>query len=174
MARKNDTLKPDLFADPFGERAQVMTRKGLKLLGARFQFESNSPELLHLVDSAYANLPPHRLSGVAPLLNVRLMLGPSEPRRHGGVEPPPLSMLSGSGFLGGATGSSNFVVVSPAQRSALVVVSQQMLRFPYHTRYEFIEFAVFSLASRCQGLVSLHAACVGLAGRGVLLVGPRG
>jgi hypothetical protein len=49
-----------------------------------------------------------------------------------------------------------------------------MLRFPYHTRYEFIEFAVFTLASRCQGLVSLHAACIGKAGHGVLLMGPTG
>jgi hypothetical protein len=44
----------------------------------------------------------------------------------------------------------------------------------YHTRYELIEFAVFSLASRSQGLVSLHAACVGRAGRGILLVGSSG
>ena len=49
-----------------------------------------------------------------------------------------------------------------------------MLRFPYHTRYEFIEFAVFTLAARSQGLVSLHAACVGQAGRGILLMGASG
>jgi hypothetical protein len=83
-------------------------------------------------------------------------------------------MLSGCGFLGGATNSSNFVVVSPSQRAALVVVSRELIRFPYHTRYEYIEFAVFTLASRSQRLVSLHAACVGRAGRGVLLMGPSG
>src|SRR5258708_36266490 len=49
-----------------------------------------------------------------------------------------------------------------------------MLRFPYHTRYEVIEFAVFTLASRAQRLVPLHAACVGLDGRGILLMGPSG
>jgi hypothetical protein len=49
-----------------------------------------------------------------------------------------------------------------------------MLRFPYHTRYELIEFAVFSLAQRVQGLISLHAACVGLGERGVLMMGPSG
>jgi len=54
------------------------------------------------------------------------------------------------------------------------MLSQKMLRFPYHTRYEYIEFAVFTLASRCQGLVSLHAACVGRGGRGILLMGPSG
>ena len=49
-----------------------------------------------------------------------------------------------------------------------------MLRFPYHTRYELIEFAVFTLAARTQRLASLHAACIGQRGRAVLLIGPSG
>jgi hypothetical protein len=175
MARKNATTVPDLFDDPFGERTRMITRQHIQVLGGRFQFESNSPQLLRLVDSAYLGLPRHRLAAVAPRLKVRLLLGPREqPRRRTRSEPPPLSMLSAPGCVGGATESSNFVVLSATERSALVVVSRQMLRFPYHTRYEFIEFAVFSLASRSQGLVSLHAACVGRAGRGILLMGPSG
>jgi hypothetical protein len=83
-------------------------------------------------------------------------------------------MLSGAGLLGCATVSSNVVVLSPREGAALVVVSPQMLRFPYHTRYELIEFAVFTLATRAQRLVPLHAACVGLGGRGILLMGPSG
>jgi len=175
MTRKADTMAPDLSADPFEERSQIIAHDHFQLLGGRFQFESNSPQLLRLVDSAYLGLPKHRLSAVAPRLKVRLLLSASEqPRPRRRSEPPPLSMLSGTGYLGGATESSNFVVLSPSERSALIVLSRQMLRFPYHTRYEFIEFAVFTLASRCQGLVSLHAACVGQAGRGILLMGPSG
>ena len=175
MRRKNGTMIPDLLADPFGERSPMVAREHIQLLGGRFQFESNSPQLLRLVDLAYTGLPRHHLSAIAPHLTVRLLLCPSEqPRPRRRSEPPPLSMLSVPGCLGGATDSSNFVVLSPAERTALVVLARQMLRFPYHTRYEFIEFAVFTLASRCQGLVSLHAACVGRAGRGVLLMGPSG
>src|SRR6266403_3373982 len=175
MTRKTETMVPDLFADPFEERSQIIAHDHFQLLGGRFQFESNSPQLLRLVDSAYLGLPKHRLSAVAPRLKVRLLLSASEqPRPRRRSEPPPLSMLSGTGYLGGATESSNFVVLSPSERSALIVLSRQMLRFPYHTRYEFIEFAVFTLASRCQELVSLHAACVGQAGRGILLMGPSG
>jgi hypothetical protein len=173
MTRKDDTIVPDLLADPFGERSKMVAREPLQLLGARFQFESNSPKLLRLVDSAYAGLPQHRLSAVAPRLRVRLLLRSREQSRRRS-EPPALSMLSGAGFLGGATDSANFVIVSPSQRTALVAISPQMLQFPYHTRYEYIEFAVFTLASRSQGLVSLHAACVGRAGRGILLMGPSG
>ena len=175
MMRRPDTMVPDLFADPFEERSQIFAHGPFQLLGGRFQFESNSPQLLRLVDSAYLGLPRHRLSTIPPHLRVRLSLSPGaqpRPRRHG--EPPPLSMLSGAGYLGGATESSSFVVLSPSERTALVALSRQMLRFPYHARYEFIEFAVFTLAARSQGLVSLHAACVGQAGRGILLMGPSG
>jgi hypothetical protein len=175
MTRKTDTMNPDLFADPFGERSKILARQHFQLLGARIQFESNSPRLLRLVDSTYLGLPPHRLSAAAPRLTVRLMLSPAEqPRGRRRSEPAPLSMLSGPGHLVGATDSSNFVVLSPQTRTALVALSRQMLKFPYHTRYEFIEFAVFTLASRCQGLVSLHGACIGKAGRGILLMGSSG
>jgi hypothetical protein len=175
MTRKNPRIIPDLYADPFGERTPTL-RERLQLLGARFEFQSNSRQLLHLVESAYGGLPRHRLSDAAePRLRVRLQLmsgGPQPSRRR--LEPPPLNMISGAGFLGGATHGSSFVILSPQERSALVGVSPQMLRFPYHTRYELIEFAVFSLAQRVQRLVSLHAACVGLGGRGVLMMGPSG
>jgi hypothetical protein len=83
-------------------------------------------------------------------------------------------MISGAGLLGAAMEASTFMVVSPEERGALVAVAPWLLRFPYHTRYELIEFAVFTLAARAQGLVALHGACVGHAGRGVLLLGPSG
>jgi hypothetical protein len=175
MTRKNDTMIPDQYADPFGERSPAMLRKHLQLLGGRIQFESNSAELLRLVDAAYANLPRHRLSATVPQLRIRLsLMSGGQPRQRRRSEPPALEMLSGAGFLGGATDSSNFVVLSPQERAALVAVSPQMLKFPYHTRYELIEFAVFTLAARSQKLASLHAACVGRNGRGILLMGPSG
>jgi hypothetical protein len=53
-------------------------------------------------------------------------------------------------------------------------MSPDMLRFPYHARYEMLEFAVYVLASRVQQLVPLHAACIGRGGRGILLLGSSG
>src|SRR5260370_18894607 len=95
MTRKPDTTVPDLFADPFGERSQMIAREHIQLLGGRFQFESNSPQLLRLVDSAYLGLPRHRLSAVPPRMSVRLLLSPGEqPRARRHSDPPPLSMLS--------------------------------------------------------------------------------
>jgi hypothetical protein len=181
MITKNHGMAPDIESDPFGERIETSVRKGLQLMGGRFDFESNSPELLRLVDAAYAGLPRHRFSSGSPHFRVRLLLTPRAAAPAAGdrparpeLQPPPISMIQGAGFLGSATESSTFVVLSPAERTALVSVSQAMLRFPYHVRYELIEFAVFTLACRAQRLVPLHAACVGLHGRGILLMGPSG
>jgi hypothetical protein len=182
MTSEKRSVDLDSESDPFGERSPTLISKRLQLLGGRIQFDSNSRELLRLVDFAYAGLPRHRLSTKAPDLRIRLLL--TSPRLENESvrgqrvfsrqQPPPLGLLHGAGLLGGATESSNFVVLSPREHAALVIVSPQMLRFPYHTRYELIEFAVFTLAARAQRLVPLHAACIGQGGRGILLMGPSG
>ena len=168
----------DLFHDPFRERLPAQLSRSVHLLGARFRFESNSRELLRLALSAFERLPRHQLSDTVPQMCVRLLLKDEEPARAGArgkrSAPPPLAMFSGAGLLGGAADPSNLVVISPREHSALVVLSPRMLRFPYHTRYELIEFAVYTLAARAQGLLPLHAACVGRNGRGVLLMGESG
>ena len=171
MARPR-SIAPDLFADPFGERV-FLPKKRLRILGAGFEFESDCQELMRLVELAYDRLPRHRVASPPPRLRVRLICIP----RATGVkhsEPPPLVMRSGAGFLVGATGASDFVTVSAEQGSAMVAVSAPQLQFPYHTRYELIEFAVFTLAARTQGLIPLHGACVSQKGRGALLVGGSG
>jgi hypothetical protein len=158
--------------DPFLEQAPRLKRGPLQLLGGRFQFESNSEALLRIVDEAYAGLPAHRLSTAVPRMTVGLHLTSREPRDQ--REPAPLRLLASGEFLGAATPRSNFVAINVADRSALVTVAAQMLRFPYHLRYELLEFAVFTLATRVQGLVPLHAACVGKGGRALLLMGDSG
>ena len=165
-------MLPDLQSDPFGERS-VLLRKAVRLLGANFRFDSNSAELMRLVDWAYKGLPRHRLPGPGHELRVSLRLTPDAHRRRP-AEPPPIAMLSGSGLLGGAAAGSNLVTVAPHENASLVAVSSDMLRYPYHARYELLEFAVFTLAARAQRLVSLHAACVGHRGSGLILIGPTG
>lgn len=163
----------DIPADPFHERALPVFCTRMHLLGADFEFECASAELRRLVHWAYAGLPRHKLPGVAPRIRVKIALAPRTRRRAQG-DPLRIEMLSGAGMLCGTTSSSDFAVLSPDHRSALVVVSREMLRFPYHTRYELIEFAVFTLAARAQGLMPLHGACVGHDGRGLLLFGDSG
>src|SRR5581483_5100530 len=112
-------------------------------------------------------------SATIPRLKVRLTLAPhARKASSGGI--PRIEMFSGADFLGAATSSSNGVVLCAAQRAGLILVSRDLLRSSYHVRYELIEFAVFTLATRVLGLAGLHAACVGRGGRGLLLMGASG
>lgn len=161
---------PRQIADPFGERAPLALQRGFTLLGAAVEFRSNSAELLDLADAAYRGLPAHDLGGPALQVELRLVEGGCE----FSTEPPAARMLGGAGLLGAAMDESNVVLVNAAAGCAVVQMSRALLAWPYHARYELIEFAVFSLACRAQGLVPLHAGCVGWGGVGALIVGESG
>jgi hypothetical protein len=159
--------------DPFGEHTSLRFNLRQRLLGANVHFSSNSRALLRLVEHAYAGLPAHRFEHKAPDLRVTLQLSPPV-AQISRTEPAPLRLLQGSGLLAASTAASDYAVLSPRDRAALVVISEHMSRSSYHARYELIEFAVYTLAARSQELVPLHAACVGIDGRGVLLMGGSG
>lgn len=159
------------LTDPFNERSR-RAALGACLLGGRFEFQTESPELHRLVEWAYARLPQHRSGARAPRFLITLRL--DEARGRPGNETPPVEMLSAGGLLAGVTPGSAFAVMAPDCRSAIINVSRRALRSRHHIRYELIEFAVFTLASRALSLVPLHAGCVGARGRGLLLVGDSG
>lgn len=163
----------DPGADPFGERSSTFFSLNKQILGGPFRFDSDSEALLELVDTAYGALPEHRLPLNCPELHIELRLAARRVTADA-AEPPPVMTQAGAGLLCGVIDSSNYAIVAPAQYRALVVASEDMLASPYHLRYELIEFAVFMLAARARGLVSLHGACVGRHGRGVLLLGASG
>ncbi len=169
----NRSLPPPVqLADPFGEHGRSGRRLPLQLLGGRFVFESQDPRLLQLVRWAYSGLPAHRFSTAVPAFHVRLVMAPAP--ESGSWREPRQTLLAGAGMLCAATTWSSSVIMSPGERTALLVITEEMLKFPYLVRYELIEFAVCTLAARAQGLVPLHAACVGLGGWGLLLVGDSG
>lgn len=159
--------------DPFNERSPRIFRKRLHVLGGMFEFESSSRRLLQLVDSAYSGLQRHRLSSAAPRFYLKLQLAPGA-GFAASSEPPAMRMNSGAGLLCGAMDAANFAIVCPEARTGLVSCSRELLRFPYRARYELLEFAVFTLASRAQGLAPLHAGCIGSNGNGALLIGDSG
>ena len=162
---------PATVADPFGEHTSRGFGLQRKVLGGRFHFASDNDALLRLVEAAYGGLPACELPGAQDFhVELRLLSTRTRYRR----EPPPVHHQAGAGFLCGVMDEFNYTVLDPRSRRALVVASQAMLRRPYHLRYELIEFAVFTLATRGMGLVPLHGACVGHAGRGVLLLGDSG
>ncbi|WP_279412970.1 serine kinase [Luteimonas sp. 8-5] len=146
-------------------------------MGAHFRFRSDSKALLDVVDMAYAGLPAHLFAREGPELEVELRLLPGDVDVGDTLvaeEPPSVRTRLGERIVYGVMDARNYVLVSPQVRRARVVASDRMLDRPYHLRYELIEFAVFLLAARCQGLVPLHAACLGRDGRGVLVLGASG
>lgn len=175
MGRRRATLAAPP-PDPFGEQRRASRCERLQLLGGRFEFETDSVQLLRIVRSAYAGLPAHQLGRRAPRLRVRLSL--SRARASRGAtrrgEPGVIRTLAADAMLCGAMDGANFVTLTPRQRSALIVVARDTLRYAYHVRYEMLEFAVYVLAARCQGLVPLHAACLGQDDGAVLLLGASG
>lgn len=159
--------------DPFNERSGKGYRRRVTVLGSVFDIRSETVPLLRLVDEAYDGLPRPRPRSRLPRFELRLVFTPGS-ARFAGREPPPVRTQAGGGFICGTVDSGNFVALHPETRSGLIAMSREMLRFPYHARYELLEFAVFTLASRSQGMVPLHAACVGSKGRALLLLGDSG
>ena len=176
MRARAPDLSTDRAADPFGERRPAAFHERIQMLGGQFHFETDSERLLRIVRFAYAKLPKHSFSGCTPSFRVRLVLSSKGRHRSPPIvrEPPRIGPLAGGGILSGAMESANFVALTPQRRSALLVVSADMLKFPYHIRYELLEFAVYVLAARAQRLVPLHAACIGVSDRGILLLGASG
>lgn len=146
---------------------------GKRVLGGLFRFESNSRELIDLVEVAYGGLPSQAFPDVAAEFLIEMHLLPR--RANPWADEPPAPRIRQDGDLFRADiDALNYVVIDPARRHARLVASTDMLQHPYHLRCELLEFAVFILAARGIGLAPLHAACVGRNGRGVLLLGGSG
>lgn len=144
-----------------------------RVLGGFFRFESNSRDLLDLVEAAYGGLPSQTFPDVTVGFRVRLCLLPRSANPWS-IEPPAPRIRREGNSLRADVDASNYVAIDPARRRACVVVSEAMLQHAYHLRCELIEFAVFILATQALSLVPLHAACVGRDDRGVLLLGGSG
>lgn len=175
--RIHEVSSSEPVVDPFGERQRPILRERIRVLGGDFVFETNSAALLEIVRHACEGLPEHTFSSPSPRFLIRLHVTPAGSAgalQPTGLEPPAVRPLAGDGVLCGAMEDSTFAVMDPQRRSALLVVSEGALAFPYHLRYELVEFAIYTLAARAQGLVPLHAACVGRGERGLLLIGASG
>ena len=144
-----------------------------RVLGGVFRFESDSQDLIGLVEAAYGGLPAQTFPDVAAEFRVEMQLLPRRANPWT-IEPPAPRIRQEGNRLRADIDASNYVVIDPAWRCARVVASEDMLQHAYHLRCELIEFAVFILAARGIGLVPLHAACVGRNGRGLLILGGSG
>jgi hypothetical protein len=161
-------------SDPFGERSRAALRIRLNVIGAEFAVESSNATALRLAVEAFGDLPRHRLSREPRRFRLQIVTSEHRATWPRGAPPPPPTLTAGSGLLCATVDAGNFAIVDVAQARALVSMSPAMLRHGYHARYELIELAMITLASRGQSLVPLHAACIGARGSGILLMGSSG
>src|SRR5689334_13416488 len=159
--------------DPFGERSRCPWRRRYRVLGVRVEFECETEALVAVVDAAYAGLPPTRARRGMPVYRVCLRFATNDTASFRRALPHP-RFSSGGGLISATIDASNYSVVSPALRQALIVASPAMLARPHDLRSELLEFAVFTLVSRGEPVLPLHAACIGVRDRAVLLIGESG
>ncbi len=157
--------------DPFAERVRGRHRQRFHALGAILEVEADNARLLALAADAFGSLPRQRLGKHTPRYVLRLRAAAGAGSRFAGSR---THLISGAGVLGQVLDGDNYALVSPHLDSALVSISQRLLERADVARYDLIEFAAFTLATRSGGLVPLHAACIGHAGRGALVLGDSG
>lgn len=168
---RGDGRRRKAFA--LSEPVCVPLQTSKRVLGGVFRFESRSRELLELVETAYGRVPPQAFPGIATEFRVAMRLLPRSVNAWA-IEPPAPCIRQEGDRIRADIDGSNYVIIDCARRRAHVVATEDMLRHAYHLRCELIEFAVFVLATRGVGLAPLHAACVGIGGRGLLLLGASG
>jgi hypothetical protein len=160
--------------DPFGEDGNARLRARVSVLGADFVVTSSARSLLDLAIEAFAGMPAHRLERRPPRLTAQLVLNDRPPTWARGAAPPPPVLSSGAGLLCATVDAGNFAVVDAGMSRALISISEAMLEQRYYARYELVELAFLTLATRVQGLVPLHAACLGANGDALLVIGGSG
>lgn len=160
--------------DPFRERRRRLAwRRRYLVLGARIDFECETAALAAAVDAAYAGLPVTRRRRDMPRYRVWLRYMSDGTADFRGAPPAP-RFSSGGELICATIDASNYSVVAPAVRSAMIAASPAMLARPHELRCELLEFAVFTLVARDQRVLPLHAASVGAGDRAVLLLGESG
>jgi len=160
--------------DPFGEEKDAQLRTRVRVLGGDFVVTSSARSLLDLAAEAFGGMPAQRLDRRSPPLTARLLLNEQPPTWAGGDPPRAPALSSGAGLLCATVDAGNFVVVDVAVSRTLISISKAMLERRYYARYELMELGFLTLATRAQGLVPLHAACIGRNGSALLVIGGSG
>ncbi len=166
--------------DPFAERGDLTHERTFRVLGARLRVIADDRGLLALATHAFGGLPAQRVLASSPRLTLvvratadavpRVRSARGAQRRA----PPTPRLSSGAGLLCHHVDASNYAVVAPGLRSALVAISPAQRADPYFARYELLEFAALTLVARVATLAPLHAACLGSGSSGVLVLGDSG
>lgn len=158
------------MSDPLIREAGLPHSVEIPVLGLRTRFETNSEDVLALVEEDFAawRSAASRTEADAPLLTVRITVhDEAEP----GLEPiRPRSTADGRLILQSAR---SVAVVDPSRRESIAFVSADLLAHEDMFREEMLSAITFALVAAFDRH-PLHAAAVQHGGRALLLAGPSG
>lgn len=130
---------------------------------------SNSPDVLAAAAQSWGSV--HPLFHREPL-EVLIEVIPEKGRSHSLPPPAPTHEVRGD-LLVEVADAFNFFISDLKKGRAFARVTEAAVRFPEYLRYFFIEAAALSMITTLRA-AAIHAACVSVEGRGVLLCGDSG
>jgi hypothetical protein len=130
---------------------------------------SNSPDVLAAAAQSWSSIRPlfHREP-----LEVLIEVRPDATRDHSQPPPAPAHEVKGT-LLVEVADTFNYFIADLKKGRALARVTETAVRFPEYLRYFFIEAAALSMIHTLRA-VPVHAACVNVGGKGILLCGDSG
>jgi hypothetical protein len=161
-----DVVEPAIAGDPLLSNVELPLRRLYHPLGFSIEVITNSEEVLVAAEESWGGL---RGAFREPALELRIALGEG---RSGLCPPPPVYRGQGH-LLSIVADSQNFAVCDREQGFAFAWVDRDAVERRAYLRYHFLEAIALSLLASSY-VTLLHAACVELAGHGVLLCGNSG
>jgi hypothetical protein len=161
-----DVVEPTIAGDPLLSNVELPLRRLYHPLGFSIEVITNSEEVLAAAEESWGGL---RKAFCEPELELRIGLGEG----RSGVCPPSPVYRGQRHLLSIVADSQNFAVCDRERRFAFAWVGRDTVEREAYLRYHFLEAIALSLLASSY-VTPLHAACVELAGQGVLLCGNSG
>jgi HPr serine kinase-like protein len=161
-----DVVEPAISCDPLLRDIDLPLRRVFYPLGFAVEVTTNAEEVLEAAGESWGGLP--QVFAHRPL-SLRVALGEG----GAGLCPPAPVYRAHRHLLSIVANSSNFATCDRSEGLAFAWIDRAALKHRRYLRYHFLEGVALTLLSASY-VTPLHAACVELAGKGVLLCGNSG
>jgi hypothetical protein len=161
-----DVVEQAIAGDPLLSNVELPLRRLYHPLGFSIELITNSEQVLAAAEESWGGL---RQAFSEPAIELRIALGEG----GSGICPPSPVYRGQRHLLSIVADSQNFALCDREQGFAFAWVDRDAVERKTYLRYHFLEAIALSLLASSY-VTPLHAACVELAGQGVLLCGNSG
>jgi hypothetical protein len=161
-----DVIEPAIAGDPLLRNVELPLREIYCPLGFAVEVITNAEGVLLAAEDSWGGL---TKAFSEPAVELRIALAEAG---SGRCPPPPIYRSQGH-LLSVVADAQNFAVCDRGQGFAFAWINRDAMQYKAYLRYHFLEAIALSLLA-ARHVTPLHAACVELAGKGVLLCGNSG